>query len=100
MSSAPTPSSLSVTPGMIGRFLNARGWQRDPARSDDDVDVYVSDLRDDAGEPLALHAPATMELVDYPHMIDLLVSALASLDGVAPAIVRGELSHTDVPSRA
>jgi len=93
MSTATSPSTPDVTPAAIERLLLARGWRRDPARSDDDVDVYVSSLLDDVGDPLALLAPATTELADYPHMIDLLVGALASLDGVAPAAVRSELAR-------
>lgn len=91
MSSHPAPSAPQVSPGAIDRALRARGWRRDPSRSDDDVTVYVSELTDDGGTPLALLAPATPDLADYPHMVDLLVGALASLDGVAPATVRSEL---------
>lgn len=93
MSFSPAPAAPQVTPSTIDRALLARGWRRDPARSDDDVTVYVSDLTDDDGTPVALLAPATHELVDYPHMVDLLVGALASLDGVPPAVVRSEFSR-------
>lgn len=92
MSPSTPATRFDPTPASIGRFLAERGWRRDPVRSDEDVDVYVSSLTDDGGEPLALLAPATTELADYRHMVDLLVGALASLDGASPAVVRAALA--------